>query len=288
MGDYQIPKNVRVVIKKILTRISPRLETVLNYRYVCGEWLDWKNPQDLTAKLNILRTTIYYKNPLITTCVDKYRIREYLNEKGLDFICPKLYGVYDSEKEIEWEIFPEQFVIKCNHGCGMNIIVKNKETLDIVKATRDLCHWLKINYWDMGEVQYRFIKKKIIVEEYLGDGEDLKTIKFFCFNGVPKIAYLSMQEDHYIDYYDMNFNHLPYSLPGHEWYPHTLEKPTTWSKMIEIAKILSEDFSFVRVDLYDSNGRLYISELTFIPTGGYMKIDPPEVLKGWGKWLELP
>lgn len=54
-----------------------------------------------------------------------------------------------------------------------------------------------MDYWKEGEVQYRFIKKRIVAEEYLGDGEDLKTIKFYCFNGAPKVAYLSMQEDHY-------------------------------------------------------------------------------------------
>lgn len=124
--------------------------------------------------------------------VDKYRIREYLNEKGLTFICPKLYGVFDSEGEIEWGIFPEQFVVKCNHGCGMNIIVKQKKQFDIERTIQDLHRWLDINYWDTGEVQYRFIEKKIIVEEYLGDGKELKTIKFFCFNGIPKVAYLSM------------------------------------------------------------------------------------------------
>ena len=118
-------------------------------------------------------------------------------------------------------------------------------------------------------------------------GEDLKTVKFFCFNGEPKVAYLSMEEDRYLDYYDMSFNKLPNSLPGHEHYPHELARLDTFDEMVRIAGILSEDFPFVRVDLYDSKGKIYISELTFIPTGGYMKIDPPEVLEKWGEWLDL-
>ena len=184
-------------------------------------------------------------------------------------------------------MLPHQFALKCNHACGTNIIVKNKDNLDTKAAAEQVGRWMKMDYWKTGEVQYRFIKKRIVVEEYLGDGEDLKTVKFFCFNGEPKVAYLSMEEDRYLDYYDMSFNKLPYSLPGHEHYPHELARPDTFDEMVRIAGILSEDFPFVRVDLYDSKGKIYISELTFIPTGGYMKIDPPEVLEKWGEWLDL-
>lgn len=191
-------------------------------------------------------------------------------------------------KEIVWDELPQQFAIKCNHACGTNIIVKNKRSLDIADAIKKLNAWMKMDYWIAGEVQYKFIQKKIIIEEYLGDGTDLKTIKFFCFNGEPKVSYLSMDEDHYLDYYDMNFVWLPYSLHGHEHYPGELTKPATFDRMVEIARDLSRDFPFVRVDLYDSKGTIYISELTFVPTGGYMKINPSNVLKEWGDWLELP
>ena len=202
-------------------------------------------------------------------------------------ICPRLYGVYEAAGDIAWDALPHQFALKCNHACGTNIIVKNKDNLDTKAAVEQVSRWMKMDYWKTGEVQYRFIKKRIVVEEYLGDGEDLKTVKFFCFNGEPKVAYLSMEEDRYLDYYDMSFNKLPYSLPGHEHYPHELARPDTFDEMVRIAGILSEDFPFVRVDLYDSKGKIYISELTFIPTGGYMKIDPPEVLEKWGEWLDL-
>ncbi len=57
--------------------------------------------------------------------------------------------------------------------------------------------------------------------------------------------------------------------------------------MVHIARKLSAGFPFVRVDLYDSYGKIYLSELTFVPTGGYMKIEPQEVLREWGEWLEL-
>ncbi|MFR6064927.1 MAG: ATP-grasp fold amidoligase family protein [Eubacterium sp.] len=283
----EISKPIRNSVKRVLTFISPKLGTSLNYKYSTGQWLDWNNPQDINAKINILKVTEYYNNPVVTKCIDKYLIREYLKEKGLEELCPKLYGVYEKADEIDWNGLPNQFAVKCNHACGTNIIVDDKSKLDFEAAKKQLDKWMKMDYWREGEIQYKYIKKKIIIEEYLGAGEELKTYKFFCFNGEPKVLYISLDEDRFIDYYDMDFNKLPYSLPEHEHYPKTISKPENFDKMIEISKKLSNDFPFVRVDLYDSNGKIYISELTFVPTGGFMKIDPPNTLVEWGNWLKL-
>lgn len=283
----EISKPIRNSVKRVLTFISPKLGTSLNYKYSTGQWLDWNNPQDINAKINILKVTEYYNNPVVTKCIDKYLIREYLKEKGLEELCPKLYGVYEKADEIDWNGLPNQFAVKCNHACGTNIIVDDKSKLDFEAAKKQLDKWMKMDYWREGEIQYKYIKKKIIIEEYLGAGEELKTYKFFCFNGEPKVLYISLVEDRFIDYYDMDFNKLPYSLPEHEHYPKTISKPENFDKMIEISKKLSNDFPFVRVDLYDSNGKIYISELTFVPTGGFMKIDPPNTLVEWGNWLKL-
>lgn len=283
----EISKPIRNSVKRVLTFISPKLGTSLNYKYSTGQWLDWNNPQDINAKINILKVTEYYNNPVVTKCIDKYLIREYLKEKGLEELCPKLYGVYEKADKIDWNGLPNQFAVKCNHACGTNIIVDDKSKLDFETAKKQLDKWMKMDYWREGEIQYKYIKKKIIIEEYLGAGEELKTYKFFCFNGEPKVLYISLDEDRFIDYYDMDFNKLPYSLPEHEHYPKAISKPENFDKMIEISKKLSNDFPFVRVDLYDSNGKIYISELTFVPTGGFMKIDPPNTLVEWGNWLKL-
>jgi hypothetical protein len=39
---------------------------------------------------------------------------------------------------------------------------------------------------------------------------------------------------------------------------------------------LSQGFDFVRVDLYNVNGRVYVSELTFTPGGGRFHFEPIE------------
>lgn len=61
----------------------------------------------------------------------------------------------------------------------------------------------------------------------------------------------------------------------------------SFERMKELAEKLSAEFPFVRVDLYDVDGKVYFSELTFIPTGGNMKLTPASVIKEWGEKLKL-
>jgi hypothetical protein len=280
-------------IKKILTIVSPTLETKVAFRSSFGKKLNLKNPKDINEKILWLKLNTYNNNELVTNCIDKYRIREYLKQKGLEELLPKLYGVYDSVEEIEWDKLPKSYVVKCNHGCGYNILVPDSKKLDINQAIINLKKWIKEDYWKIGgEIQYKYINKKIIIEEYLGD---VKNYKFYCFNGIPKVMYVSTNEwienncekDKYIDYFDMEFKHINCKLKGHENYDGIIEKPVNFEEMKKVSAILSKDFPFVRVDLYDVNGKVYISELTFVPTAGFMHLNPNNVVEEWGTWLKL-
>lgn len=285
-------RKIRNVIKRMIVPISPTLDTKLAYRSAFKKKLNLKDPKTINEKILYLKLNDYYKNDLITECADKYAIRSYLKRKNMEFLLPKLYGVYDNANDIIWGKLPNSFVVKCNHGCGYNIIVKDKLKLNIEEARKQLNKWMKDDWWKRGEVQYKFIKKKIIIEEYLGD---IETYKFYCFNGIPKVMYVSSNEwkdgvcykDEYLDYFDMNFNHLNCLLKGHKNNPNKIKKPSNFEEMIEISKKLSKDFPFVRVDLYDVNGKIYISELTFCPTNGFMRLEPEYVAEEWGDWLKL-
>lgn len=95
------------------------------------------------------------------------------------------------------------------------------------------------------------------------------------------------EKDKYIDFYDMKFNHITCELKGHANYPVIVEKPNNFSEMIEISKKLCKEVPVVRIDLYDVNGKIYISEFTFCPTNGFMQITPENLLIEWGNWLKL-
>ena len=54
--------------------------------------------------------------------------------------------------------------------------------------------------------------------------------------------------------------------------------------MIEIAKKLSSDFDYVRVDLYEVEGKIYFGELTFTDGSGYDLLKPDKYDIEWGTY----
>ena len=152
------------------------------YHNVTGKWVDWKQPKDINEKLLWLNR--YAPNPMKTKCADKYLVREYVKEKGLEDILIPLLGVWDNADEIDFESLPGQFVLKCNHGCGYNIICPDKVSLDIEQTKSKLNDWLNTDYSKvLYEFQYKDIPRKIIGEEFIREFEEdgIVDYKFHCF-----------------------------------------------------------------------------------------------------------
>lgn len=220
------------------------------------------------------------------------RVKDYLKEKGFGHLAARLIEGAIRDPELirqHWHKYPQSFVIKCNHGCDFNILIRDKDEYseyDIQHIVNKLKKWLELDFCKIYcEPQYKFIDRCIFVEEYLGD--EFLACKFYCFNGEPKVLYISKdgpngEKDLYLDYYDMEWNRLASSLETHDHFREKVERPKGFDSMIYLCRELSKDFPFVRVDLYDVNSKIYFSEFTFIPTGGNMKIKPDAVLEEWG------
>ena len=254
-------------------------------------WPNLDNPKTINEKLQVLKLNDYYNNPIITQCVDKLRVKDYMKEKGYGELCAQTYGTFNNPNEIDWDMLPNQFVIKCNHGCGYNILVEDKSKVNIQDISETLQKWMAEDTWKLfAEYQYIFVEKKILIEKYLGDR--INTYKFYCFHGEPKVVYVSQADengeaDQYLDYYDIEWNHLNIHLGDHPWNPTVQKKPKNFEQMLDISRRLSADFPFVRVDLYSIDEQVFFSEFTFMPTGGYMQLQPKEVAEEWGEWLHL-
>ena len=223
---------------------------------------------------------------------DKTRVGEYSQKILGKNICVPILKIYNNSNEIKLEDLPEKFVLKCNHGSGFNILVKNKSSFDLEKAKQLLNSWMHINYgFVFGEAQYLFIKRKILLSPYLGD--NLKEYKFFCFNGEPKYIVVSTKlnnGNHLYNYYDLNWNltEIDHNFPGVVRDPNVIiEKPKHLNLMIEYARKFSNEFVFVRVDLYDINDTIYLSELTFSPTDNRMKYKNEEQRIYLGSLLDI-
>ena len=258
-------------------------------RYV-GYKLDLENPRTFNEKIQWLK--LNYKNPMVTKCADKYAVREYIKEKiGEEYLIP-LLGVWDSPDEIDFDSLPKQFVLKVNWGSGQNIIVKDKSKLNIDETKEKLKNWMKPeanHYYDFLEWAYKDIQPKITCEKYVEQmNGSLIDYKFFCNWGEPKFLFLGI--DRFIDtkfnFYDLNWNLLP--VKNHyDNCTRKIPRPKNYEKMLEISKILSQDFPFVRVDLFEIEDEIYFGELTFYHFNGTEPFDPIDWDYKFGNMIDL-
>ena len=241
-------------------------------------------------KLNylLIHESCEYKSLL----VDKIRVREYSQKKLGKNICVPVLKIYNNTNEINLDELPEKFVLKCNHGSGMNILVKNKNNFNFKEAKISLNKWMKKNFaFKFGEMQYLFVERKIFLGPYLGD--NLSEYKIYCFNGEPKYIVVSKplkKHLHLYNYYNIDWT-LTDIEPGVNGYIRDpsviIEKPKHLNLMIEYAKILSNEFVFVRVDLYEINDIVYLSEMTFNPTANQMAFKNKEQSIYLGSLLDI-
>lgn len=284
-------QKLRMAILNLLRFVPDKTMISIQYRIKMGRKLNLKNPERYTEKLQAYK--LYHRDSLMTKCADKYRVREFIEEKGLGEILCKLYGVYDKAEDIDYDNLPDRFVMKTTNGSGTNIICKDKSKLDREDTNVKLNDWLKRDCYGLGrEWAYKDIEPKIVVEEFLEDEnskfEGINDYKFLCFGG--KAEYIVFDVDRFVGHkrniYDTQWNNLNIGTDCDK-IDREIEKPEGLEQMIEVANVLAKDFPCVRVDLYWVNGKVYFGELTFYPWTGYVQFDPDEFDFTMGKKFDL-
>lgn len=172
------------------------------------------------------------------------------------------------------------------------IICRDKTAFNRGKAIAKLKNSLKKNaFWYGREWPYKGNTNRIMAEELLEDGnqECVRDYKFFCFNGEPKIMYISNDFSSQVstDFFDMNFNRLDLKMKD----PNSIippDKPKRFDEMRSLAKKLSSGIPCVRVDFYLSNDCIYFGELTFYHNSGFFHITPAEWDNIIGDWITIP
>lgn len=290
----QIPYAVfRNLTHKGLTRWIPDKAYIkIAYRLCIGKKLNLDNPKTFNEKLQWLK--LYDRNPQYIEKVDKYRVRGYIKEViGEEYLIP-LLGVWDSFEDINFDILPEKFVLKCNHDSGSVIICKDKNSFNIGVAREKLEKALKsTGYWFGREWPYKDVKPCIICEKYMEDTDgEISDYKFYCFNGIPLycqvIANRSSNET--IDFYDMNWKWMNFTGNQYPFKPHAKDKrimPYTFEEMKKLATILADGMSFARIDFYCINRKTYFGEITFYPAGGFGKFEPADWNEKFGALINI-
>lgn len=276
--DY---RTVRLAKAGFYNRMDDRKYLEKVYKARMGRPLNLENPQLFSEKLQWLK--LYDRNPLYTQLVDKYRVREYVAEKiGEEHLIP-LLGVWDDPDDIDFDALPDQFVLKCNHNSGTGMcICRDKSKLDYKAVRKELKKGLQENFYlRHREWPYKDVPRKIICEQYMTDSsltDELTDYKFFCVNG--KVDNVMVCLDRSSGFPQFHYFNSKWQSLRIEKTPPTarlMEKPKNMGRMFEVAAILSEGFPFTRVDLYDIAGKIYFSEITFYPKGGWDYDILPEI-----------
>lgn len=290
-----VASNPRVIGVKLLYRLSPLLPDKLYLKLLfplkVGYKLNLENPQTYNEKLQWIK--LYYRKPIMSVMADKYAAKQYIENIIGDEYVVKNYGVWEHFNDIDFSTLPESFVLKTTHDQGGVVVVKDKNELDIKKAKAKLeRHLKKGTYHLMKEWPYKNIQPRIIAEELLIDTEkgDLWDYKFYCFNGEPKLMYIShgrQADTTYLDFYDMDFEKQDISRPGFSASEKNINKPEQWELMKELSLKLSAGWPHLRVDFYCIDRKLYLGELTFFQGGGMMPFYPESWDYKLGEYIKL-
>lgn len=270
---------------------TKRFDSYVRFRRV----LNLKEPSTLADKVSYIE--LNDSNSLRSDCSDKYDVRLYVKNKGLGNILPKVYTkALRSFEQMDLEVLPNSFVIKATHGCRMNFIVCDKGQIDSHQLKKIIDQWLNTTYGLSSlEPHYRCIPHRFYVEEYLGS--NLTDYKIHCLNGIPKFILVCSDRDNTegksmgvtLDLFNTKWEQIRglQSFGSEVAGKGLIKKPKKLNEMLEIAKILSTDFEFVRVDLYEIDEQIYFSELTFSPACGIFPYFTESFIMEMGKELKI-
>ena len=234
------------------------------------------NVETIQDKLNYL---LIYESPEDKTeIVDKILLRNYSRKILGKDICTPIIKIYNDPEEINLDELPEKFVLKCNHGSAMNIFCEDKSKFDLSNAKKILKNWMKVNYGLFRfEYQYLNVKRKVFAEPFLD--REIINYKFSCFNGDPKFIRVKAKINgtNFYNIYYTNWTKSNIELDDAKYVlTDRFKIPKNLKKMVKYAKLLSSRYGFCRVDFYEVDGNIYLSEITFTPFNSHFKYKKKE------------
>ena len=262
----------------------------LLFRGRMGKRLHLDRPVTFNEKLNWLKLNNRKKQ--YTKMVDKNAVKDYVaNVIGEEYVIPTL-GVWDSVDDIPLDKLPEKFVLKTTHDSGGVVICSDRRNFDIAAAKEKIQTSMNRDYYSMfREWPYKNVKKRIIAEEYIGgiNNKVPEDYKIFTFGGKPKLIQVDLDRfiNHTKKLYNTSWKEMDFEFnyPGNK--DKTVKKPPCLDKMLALAEKLAKGTKFLRVDLYQIDGRIYFGELTFFPASGLGKFKPEKWDRILGSWIDL-
>jgi len=265
----------RSVISHVPTLPYLYLRNCLRFRKVAHPW----RPRSFND--HMLRMMLDARDSRRRIFADKLETRAYVESRIGSGYLPKIYVQTDDVDKIDLSSLPDSFVLKTSHGCGMNQIVLDKSQIDIESVKMRLRKWMATDYGKLKhEWVYAGISPRLFAEELLemAPGKVPYDYKFFCFHGCVRL--IQVVQDRSLTnfsrrthaFYDPDWQRLEMSWGAPQ--AKNVSKPPLLAKMTNLARILSTDFNFLRVDMYVLGDRIVLGELTNFPDAGAVPIKP--------------
>ena len=254
---------------------------------------NWKTTKNILRPIVVLLIAFSSSD---TMMADKFAVKDYVSKIiGEEYII-KTFGVWERPEDIDWDMLPQQFVLKTTHGSGADgvIICKDKKNFNRMAAVKRLRRAMKKDvYRKFREWPYKNVRKRIIAEQYLtgDDGKDIADYKLYCFDGVPRLFLLCdnrfTKTGLTIEFYTTEWEYLDIKLGNYDncgKHP----RPEKLDEMLSLARKLSKGFTHIRCDFYVTGKHVFFGELTFYTTSGFTKIQPERYDELLGDYITLP
>ncbi|ADU67641.1 ATP-grasp fold amidoligase family protein [Pantoea sp. At-9b] len=267
----ELRRSVRYFIKKMPWAYQDRLYYFRRFRRLPN----LRQPKVFNEKV-LYRKFVYGDYLNYGRLSDKYSVRDYIAEKvGSEYLIPLVYETSDPHTlhtMASWK----NTVIKPNHGSNMvEILLDEPDALKKQQIISKCQTWLKKDYADEArEIHYRYIKPRILVEKYIGDGKNVPVdYKFHMFNKrdgnfeyVLQVIYNRCNPLLSMNFYVNNLNDAYHKIrdTGLDISP----QMAALQHALVLSKKLASDFDYVRVDWYIHEQQVYFGELTFTPGAG--------------------
>lgn len=315
MGDvfHRSVRYLRYRLRKMAR--SPRIPFEVRTRiYWWRRRASWSfhRPAAFTEKLEWKRLSD--RRQLVTTFADKAAVREYVAQTVGPELLTRCYAVVSDPRELSRSRLPREFVVKPNHCSGLIYIVSDQapgafavtpasarksgvimttpDALDWNQLRATSQRWLARNYGqETLEWAYLNIPPRILVEELLKepDGQFAINYRFFVFHGGARLVQVDrLQRDGWrCNHYLPDWSRVEVQIK-HPPADEEFSRPTRLSRMLEVAEALGRETDFVRVDLYEVEGRVVFGELTNYPLGGGGGVVPKWFDTHLGRWWNPP
>lgn len=234
---------------------------------------------------------LHHPNPLMALAADKIAVRGYLAFKGARIASPALIASGDAPGALLQLDLPDSFALKSAHGSGqVHLERKGAFTPPRVLAERARA-WQRVDHWRRtGELHYRAVPKRWLVEELVPAARRKLEYKITCFRGEPAFVTVITErtrEGYRRATYDCDWRPAGLGVRGLTEDTRPVPRPAALDLMLDEARRLSEDFLHVRVDFMEFDDRLVFSELTFASLGARLPFEPLAANTALGALMDL-